>query len=564
MSDLVAGGAPAGTVTTTISAVPRVRGSSAVPTLGAFPYHAASYGSNELAGWHPRSRSPDAEVLPSRDKVVARARDLDRNNGWANGGITRRTDAVIGANIRLRAKPDWRAMGMSDEDGPIWADDFGRTVESLWRCWDRDPRMLCDVERHHQFGGLVRLAYQHYVIDGEAGAPIYFIQDRGGIMSTAVLVLDPDRLSNPDGRSDGKGADGVDIRGGIELDSYGAARAYWVRNGHPSDVGANWDGYKWTRIPREGPTGRPLFAHAINKRRAHQHRSMGLLTSVMGRMKMLDRYDQTELQAAITNAIFGLYVTSPFDSDFVREAMAPVDDGESGFDLGNYQSMRVAFHEQADIRMDGVRLAHLFPNEKIESISANRPATNFAPFESAVLGSIASALGISREQLSQDWTGINYSSARTLLNEIWRGLLADRHLFTQAFCTPIYSAWLEEAVARDLIEVPGGKMNFYLFRSALCQAEWIGPGRGWVDPKKEAEAAELRMRLGLTSQTDECAEQGRDADEVRWQRKRDQEQNDRYGLSASEQPQPASASAGGGEPDDPDAADAAEMRGEDA
>jgi lambda family phage portal protein len=356
--------------------------------------------------------------------------------------------------------------------------------------------------------------------------------------------------------------DGVEYRGGVELDRYGAAVAYHVRNGHPNDVGGDWTGRQWTRIPRESNSGRPLFVHAINKRRAHQHRSLGMLSSVMGRMKMLDRYDATELQAAITNAVFGMYVTSPFDSDFVKEALAPAGDDE-GIDVAGYQSLRMAYHEQADVSMHGVRLAHLFPNEKIETVAPNRPNTNFAGFENAVLGSIASALGISREQLSQDWTGINYSSARTLLNEIWRGLTADRHMFTQAFCTPIYSAWLEEAVARDLIKVPGGKANFYVFRSALCQAEWIGPGKGWVDPKKEAEAAELRMRLGISSQTDECAEQGRDADEVRWQRKRDLAENVKYGLAPSEEQQPALGNAGGGDDNaDPDTIDRRESAGE--
>lgn len=560
--NMAAGGLPAGTITTKVAQVPTAR-ASGVLSLGVGAYHAASYGTQELAGWHPGLSSPDAEVLPSRDKVVARARDLDRNNGWAQGGVTRRTDSVVGANIRLRARPAFAAMGQTAE----WADEWAMRVESLWDCWANDPRMLCDVERHLQFGGLVRLAYQHYVIDGEAAAPIYFIDDRGGIMSTSILVLDPDRLSNPDGKADGRDPNGVEFRGGVELDRYGAARAYWVRNGHPNDVGATFRDHSWTRIQRESNTGRPLFVHAISKRRAHQHRSLGMLASVMGRMKMLDRYDATELQAAITNAVFGMYVKSPFDSDFVREALAPSGD-EGDVTAAGYSAARMAYHENADVRLSGVSLAHLFPGESIESVAPSRPNTNFAGFENAVLGSIASALGISREQLSQDWTGINYSSARTLLNEIWRGLLADRHLFTQAFCTPIYSAWLEEAVARDMIDVPGGKANFYLFRAALCQCDWIGPGRGYVDPLKEAKAAESRMALGLSSQTDECDEQGKDARTVRWQRKRDLEEDRKYGLLPGV---PAEGGAGGGsdgadastDPEaEPDEADRRERAGE--
>jgi capsid protein len=106
-----------------------------------------------------------------------------------------------------------------------------------------------------------------------------------------------------------------------------------------------------------------------------------------------------------------------------------------------------------------------------------------------------------------------------------------------------------------MIEVPGGKINFYLYRSALCQAEWIGPGKGYVDPWKEVQAAERRIQIGVSSQTDECLEQGKDPDDVRWERKRDMEENRKYGLTPSEDGQAAAGGAGGGEDDDPDAAD---------
>ena len=42
------------------------------------------------------------------------------------------------------------------------------------------------------------------------------------------------------------------------------------------------------------------------------------------------------------------------------------------------------------------------------------------------------------------------------------------------------------------------------------QARWIGPGRGYIDPTKEAEAAGLRMDMLISTLEDECAEQGRD------------------------------------------------------
>jgi len=542
---IVAGGLPAGTVNASIkTAMAKPRAFAFGP--GGYGYFAGSTGSKELGGWHPLNRTPDSEVLQSKEKVTARARDLDRNNGWAIGGLDKRADAVIGANIRLRAKPDWQALGLT----PEWADDFARQAESIFRTWGNDDRFLNDVERHQSFGAQTRLAYMHFVRDGAACAPLYWITDRGGLFATAALLLDPLRLSNPDGRPDGLGMDGVDIRGGVELDAYGAARAYHVRDAHPYESG--WaQSHKWTRIPRETPTGRPLFVHAINKRFAHQHHSLSRLAAAMPSLRTLDVYQRSEVAAQIVNAVFGMYISSPFDSDFVREAMAPVGDGDGDL-LGSYQDQRMAYHEKADITMDGVRLAHLFPNEKIETISGARSATNYEAFTRAELRKIASVYGLSGEQLSNDWKGINYSNARTLLNEVQRGFLTDRHIFTQSYCSPIYGAVIEEAVARDLLEVPGGKQNFYRIRTALTAADWIGPGRGWIDPKKEAEAAALRISMGISSQTDEAAEQGKDADEVRWQRKRDLEQDRKYGLTPID---PNAGAEAGGNNDDPDQTD---------
>lgn len=538
MSDLIAGGMPAGTITASVNAVPRSR---ALVSLGVSPYHAGSSGTQELAGWHPSLRSPDAEVLPSRDKVVARSRDLDRNNPWINGAVTKKADAIVGSNIRLRAKPDFAAMGQSAE----WSDEWSMKVEAMWRTWANDPRFLCDVERHLNFGGMVKLAYIHWLLDGEACAVIN-MRERGGMFATCALVLDPDRLSNPDGRPDDD-----TIRGGIEIDpETGAAVAYHVRRSHPAEVGPNWNGHKWTRVERESDRGRPLFVHAINKRRAHQHRSVGALTPSMGRMKNLDTYDRYELGAALRNQAYGMYVESPFDSEFVRQALAPA--GEGGDDLlSEYQDMRLAFHEATDVSLQGVPLAHLAPGEQIKSVQSTNPTTNYEAFTSFNLSAVSSPFGLASEQVTGRWAGVNYSNARMIVNEANRGWQSERFSFTQAFCTPIYAAVLEELVARDMIEVPGGKMMFYVWRAALTQAEWIGPARGSIDKLKEGKGDEID-RLGFVGTLEaHCAERGLDWRDVLYQRKRELEEMRRYGLTPDEA---ATGNGGGGADDDPDPA----------
>ena len=74
----------------------------------------------------------------------------------------------------------------------------------------------------------------------------------------------------------------------------------------------------------------------------------------------------------------------------------------------------------------------------------------------------------------------------------------------------MYDLWFEEAVNAGLIEAP----DFYNLRQFYTRAKWIGPGRGWIDPVKEAEAAQIRMASGLSTLEAECAEQGLDYNDV--------------------------------------------------
>lgn len=530
------------------SVMPRL---GAVLGLGGRAYEAGRSDTRELSAWQPPLSSSDGEVIGSRDKIVARSRDMDRNNSWTHGGIDTRVDAVIGSRIRLEARPDFEAMRRT----PEWAEHWAVATEAEFRIWANDSRLLCDVERHLQFGGLVRLAYQHFVTDGEACAAIYDLR-RGGHYTTSVLVVDPDRLGN---RNNAPDTDR--LRGGVHLDEHGAAIAYDLRVAHPGDIGMNGDTFRWETIRREGRTGRPRFVHVFAKRRAQQRRGVSSLATGLKRLKMLERYDNAELEAALWNAINAFVIHSEFETDDIRDALAPTGDTESP----TYAQQLLEYREKKRVSLGGgVQALHLFPKEKAEFLTAERPAAQFAAFESAVLRSLAGVFKLSYPQLSQDWASINYSSARALLNETWRGLMADRHLFTQAFCTPIYAAWLEEAVARGRVKVPGGPMNFYKWRAALTQCEWIGPGRGTVDPKKEQEAADLAIAGNRSSLAIEAAEQGLDYRDIMVQRSREMALAKRLGLNPT--PQPAS---GPGRPADEnsDAADIADRResaGEDA
>ncbi|MCD1621246.1 phage portal protein, partial [Salipiger manganoxidans] len=110
------------------------------------------------------------------------------------------------------------------------------------------------------------------------------------------------------------------------------------------------------------------------------------------------------------------------------------------------------------------------------------------------------------EQLASDWSKTNYSSARAAMIEIWRGWTARRTAFAQGFCQLFFMAWLEEQVLDGHITLPRGAPDFYAYWPAYARAKWIGPGKGFVDPVKEAQAAAMRVALGLSTLEEEAAE----------------------------------------------------------
>jgi lambda family phage portal protein len=483
---------------------------------GGPPYDAADLYGQHMAAWQPFLWSPDGEINMYRDRIVSRVRDMVRNDGWASGAVTRILDNAIGALLRPIPKPDYRFLayetGIKAFDH-IWAKEFSRAVDANWRSWSLDLGKYCDATRNQNFTEMMRVAFRHKLIDGDALAVMQWIPERIGRgrarYSTAVQLVDPDRLSNPQLRFDT-----MTTRGGVEIDGYGAAVGYHIRRAHQGDWFAAAASMVWDRVSRETDWGRPVVVHDFDADRASTHRGgTGIFAPVLQRLKMLIKYDGVELDAAIINSIFASWIESPFDRELVQESL---DDGEK---LGFYQEQRSEFHRNGKPMMIGnVRLPIMFPGEKVNSTNATRPASNFEAFEGAVLRNVATGLGLSAQQISNDWSDVNYSSARGALLEAWKTLDRRQKDFTLNFCSPIRGAWLEESMSADDLPLPTGAPDFCEYRTAYSRCRWMGPGKGWIDPVAEKQGAVMGMDAALSTLEDECAMQGLDYEEVLEQR----------------------------------------------
>lgn len=457
----------------------------------------------ELADWNPSVGYAGSSVWGEGEAVLGRSRDLDKNNAWINGGLDRRVESVIGGSIRLSAQP---AHDLLNRDY-TWRMDWTAKVQGRFRVWSMDIESRCDARQMLSFGHITKLAYLTYIRDGECAAEIR--DDARGISNTTnVLLFEPERISTP---TDRMAMEGPLLRNGVVFDTNGAPIGYWVRTRHPADATPGNFEVKWEYVPRFGPTGRAKLIHVFNPRYAEQNRGISRLAEAMIPAKMLDRVDRAEVQAALKSAILSFFIKSPGTVDELEQALAPTGDTSGKLEWVNQY---LDFRNKTPVRMDAAQIVHLLPDEDVVTPDSNHPNSNYPTFAKFVLQKIASSIGISYPQLSQDWAGINYSSARALLNELWRSFLEDREYFSQKFCTPTYAAWLEVEVANGDVKMPGGPANFYRNKTAICMAEWIGPGRGSVDPLKEANSDNLDIAAGRKSTVEAILERGRDPSDV--------------------------------------------------
>ncbi|MFM0464691.1 phage portal protein, partial [Paraburkholderia sediminicola] len=336
-----------------------------------FPYDAANWLTQEMGNWLPWIRSPDAEINLFRDRMAARSRDLSRNDGWISGGVNRILDNAIGTSLQLSANSDYRALALRsgitafDASG---ADDFRRTAEALWRGFAENTGRYNDVSRQLTLGQQFRLAMRHKLIDGEGLGLIYWMPERTGYggadYATALLLVDPDRLSNPYQMIDSR-----TMRGGVEIDENGVPLAYHIREAEPNDWYLAIEANTWERVARYDDDGWPRVIHDYDRDRAGQHRGIGVFTPVLTHARMLARYYGVELQAASIAAILGTYVTSPYDPALVQDALGA---GE-GEELPLYQSLRAQWANERPALLNGARVPTLAPGESIESVSSAHP-----------------------------------------------------------------------------------------------------------------------------------------------------------------------------------------------
>lgn len=514
------------------------------------------------------SASGKNEGAPYRDVAVRAAQDLDRNSEIIRGGLDRKTNTVVGPSLRVNPMPNWRRLGLTIEQGM----ELAQQQADVFGEWSTDSRCLCDAEGHYQFGGLMWQAFRTLAgPDAEVAGYIGYDAERrtefNHEWATFVHLVDPARVSSPNGRSDGRIApaqrnheNSWELFRGRELDRKGRMLGIHVRRTHPGDASAERDDNEHDYIPRETEWGRPMAFHWFFKRRAGMQRALTSLVTSLRHIKMLDKFDDATLQNAVVSGILATYVKTTMKPEEVAAHLAPAGEEEVlGEEAWSEFEHKLDHYEKLDLKIGDQRVPVMGPNDEIKFQRMADAMPNADEFRNGFLRYFASALGVSFEQLSLDFSRANYSSTRSSIIEAWRQVVTERYMFTVHIAKLIYDAVMEEAFALGKIEVPAGAPGFYEARAAYTACSWTGPGMGWVDPKKEADAAGVRKKERMSTLEQENAAQGNNWRDTLDQQAIEKAYAESLGLDY-EPAAPGQQAAAGGDEEDQDESDARETR----
>jgi lambda family phage portal protein len=434
------------------------------------------------ADWTAQPQTPDQMIRRNLRVLRARSREQVANDPYARRFRGMLCSNVIGSQgIVLQGR-------VRDPDGSL--DGLANTaIETAWREWGRAE--FCDMGGRLSWQRAQELFISTVAIDGEC--PVRMVTGpEAGRFGFALQFLDPELI---DTAYDVERRGGVYVRLGIECDSWDRPVAY-----HFLDPTIQNHGYYYSSGYAGGKRIRVAAADLIHGYVVEvigQRRGLPWMSTALLKLKMLSGYEDAALMAARSGACTQGFISSP------------TGDGYVGTDLENDDGSGSKIRD-----MEPLTIEELPEGQTFTSFDPTYPHEQFPTFCQQMLRSIASALMVSYHGLSNDLTGVNYSSIRAgRLDEldVWKLL---QTWCAETFHSRVYRAWLPMALMSGQIKLPNGSALPLERVEKFESVSWQGRRWQWVDPLKEVQAGREAVDARIQSPQDLIREQGRDPEEV--------------------------------------------------
>ncbi len=446
--------------------------------------------------WTKTLQSSDQVVAADHRKLVARSRDVCRNNPYAKSFLHLLRANVVGPNgIKLRAQP---LNNDNEIDLPAAA-----AIEAGWREWGRPEN--ADLGRTRSFRELQELFITTLGQDGEFLAQIIEGEDAGP-WHFSLRPIDPSLLPVSLTRTE---PNGNHTRFGIEHDKQGRVVAYWLAAEVKGLSQTTWEGRKVSRIDARH------IIHAFIPMEVGQKRGIPMTATALMRLRMVGAYEKAALVAARLGASkIGHYLQPAGSQGFTGDDV----DAE-----GNLLE---------DIEPGVTR--KLPPGVTFEGWDPAYPIGEFGPFVKRSLQGIAAGLNVTYHALSRDLQGFSFSTARVAILEEREHYKTLQEFAIERFVDVVYRRWLTSALLQDKLLIGNAPLNS-LREDKYRNVRWRGRRWAWVDPQKDATALGIQLDRGMIALSDAINELGRDPEETWKQIAADQKRLDELGIELTPQ-----------------------------
>lgn len=454
--------------------------------------HDAGSFRDPISGWIGPEISSWAELKRERDIMQRRANDLASNNWAAHSSLNALISNSIGTGLLPKSAIPAEQLGITKEQAVA----IGRQMEWLFSRWSNEA----DITGTQNFVDLQLLGLKSILVNGEMLHLAIMLDENHRkaecrLFSLALQAIRPQRLRTPSDL-----ATNPLIKDGIKFSDYGKPEFYYIANPDVSilDTGANYDSVLSTDfacIPAKIAHRQQVF-HIFKRDTEEQTRGFSIFAPAIALFRNLDDALNYELLSQVINASMSVFIAT---ENNMMPVTAEFTNNETGEKVHQVSPGSVLY---GDI------------GQKPYVLENNRPSANFAVFVELILRAMAASQGIPYETLVKDYSKTNYSSMRAALNEAWKVYNFYRQWFSRQYCQPIWEMLIEEAWLRGMLKFPNNAPDFYDARDLWCNASWIGPQKGFVDPVKEVQSVILALQNKLITYGEAWAERGGDFDEA--------------------------------------------------
>lgn len=415
------------------------------------------------------SSGPNTQTQQGAVAIRNQARHLEQNHDIARGILRTLVNNIVGPKgIGIEPQP-------RGADGKI-DKDYAAALLEAYRDWQKHP----EVTGQFHWARVQRLLAKTWLRDGEAfsqklSGPVPLL-DHGTRVPFSLEIFEPDMV--PYSLNELRRG----IRQGIELNTWGKPRAYWVHKHHPTDgvVLASSGDLKRVSAQR--------ILHLTCADRIGQVRGVSEFASVITRLEDIKDYEESERVAAKIAAMLTAYVKRG-NPDMLDVDTLPRDSE------GNLQPREIGLEP-------GAIVDSLEVGEEIGLIDSKRPNPNLITFRQGQLKALAAGVGATYSSIARDYNG-TFSAQRQELIEQWTHYATLTDEFVGNIIQPTWSEFVRVADASGVVPKPAG-----IQRGSEDDALFVGQSMPWIDPLKEANGWATLVKAGFASEVEVMRKRG--------------------------------------------------------